>query len=269
MSLNVGCMIRRTNWRNKLPGGSAKDWLARIHQPATVYVQDQIPPGALTHPQSIVIFSHKGYEMWLGLGIFHVFNTLCQMNDFTGLGTGVVLVAEDTSGYYGIQEFFDGMPGWGGQVMSNPPVIWNRSLEHAQFAKLPDKTRHAAFSGIAELLGADPMLVEKSITGQNSKGRYGIAWNGEKQQWVLAVMGASGPAQFQELNPATFVRTGIPFDGLDHPDGWPCFWRQNNLFAAVQDHLSRAWCNQSLSDLDETHPACQGECVVMELHIAP
>ena len=35
---------------------------------------------------------------------------MCQSNNFTGLGTGAVMVAEDESGYYGAQEFLTGKP---------------------------------------------------------------------------------------------------------------------------------------------------------------
>ena len=64
----------------------------------------------------MVVFSQKGQEIWLGLGVSHVFNKLCQSQDFSGLGAGDAMVVDDAHGYYGFQEFARGEAGWGAQV---------------------------------------------------------------------------------------------------------------------------------------------------------
>ena len=46
----------------------------------------------------MVVFSQKGQEIWLGLGVSHVFNKLCQSQDFSGLGAGVAMVVDDAHG---------------------------------------------------------------------------------------------------------------------------------------------------------------------------
>jgi hypothetical protein len=48
--------------------------------------------------------------------VSHVFNKLCQSQDFSGLGAGVAMVVDDAHGYYGFQEFARGEAGWGAQV---------------------------------------------------------------------------------------------------------------------------------------------------------
>lgn len=258
MHLHVGFLVRPTTWRHKLPGSDPISWLSRIGLTGHDLGSVTLDQDAFEAPDTITIITQKNRELWLGLGVFEIFNALCKITDFSPLGTGVVFVADDNSGYYGLQEFYGGTPGWGGQVMRQPAQIWNRDLNGV--AKTADQNRKTAFAGIANLLGADPELIERCIRGQNSKGRYGIAWHSEKNEWVMAMLGAEGPGQFHELDPASYARIGIPFDGEDHPDGWPCFWRQNNLFSAVQDHLSRAWTDISLSEIAPNLDALDGPC---------
>ena len=89
------------------------DWLERLGFSAQ---SDQVDEAHLDYFQDsdhMVVFSQKGQEVWLGLGVSHLFNKLCQSQDFKGLGAGVAMVADDAHGYYGFQEFARGAAGWG------------------------------------------------------------------------------------------------------------------------------------------------------------
>ena len=102
------------------------DWLERLGFSAQ---SDQVDEAHLDYFQDsdhMVVFSQKGQEVWLGLGVSHLFNKLCQSQDFKGLGAGVAMVADDAHGYYGFQEFARGAAGWGAQVTTAPPSMWMR-----------------------------------------------------------------------------------------------------------------------------------------------
>jgi hypothetical protein len=84
------------------------------------------------------------------------------------------------------------------------------------------------------------------------------------QDWVLAVMGSDGKT-YQQIDYSNFLPTGTLFEAVDPPGCWPRYWRQGDLFAAMQDHLSRAWCGVGLSEFTLNHPMLRGPCLVIEL----
>ena len=126
------------------------DWLERLGFSAQ---SDQVDEAHLDYFQDsdhMVVFSQKGQEVWLGLGVSHLFNKLCQSQDFKGLGAGVAMVADDAHGYYGFQEFARGAAGWGAQVTTAPPSMWMRPA--SQGTASPQRTM--AIQSVADLLGA-------------------------------------------------------------------------------------------------------------------
>ena len=236
------------------------DWLERLGFSAQ---SDQVDEAHLDYFQDsdhMVVFSQKGQEVWLGLGVSHLFNKLCQSQDFKGLGAGIAMVADDAHGYYGFQEFARGAAGWGAQVTTAPPSMWMRPASHGTAS--PQRTM--AIQSVADLLGARVSVIEACATAQGEDAACGIAWHGQMQDWVLASMAAHGTA-FQQINSLNFLPTGTLFEAVDPPSGWPRYWRQGDLFAAMQDHLSRAWCGVGLSEFTLNHPMLRGSCLVIEL----
>ena len=264
MSLNIGCLVRKFDWKSKWRSSNPVQWVEQQGFTAVSAPLTEAYPDYFQDANQMVVFSQKDQEIWLGLGLFHVFNKMCQSNSFTGLGTGVVMVAEDESGYYGAQEFFDGQPRWGAQVTTTPANIWTRQTPSAPKPPKQSDTRRAAIDGIADLLGTDPVLIETCVTAQGNDAACGIAWHGEKRGWVLALM-VTGGAQFQEIDPHSFLPSGVLFAANNHPDGWPRYWRQGDLFAAMLEHLSRAWCGVGLSEFSLNHPMLRGPCLLVEL----
>lgn len=156
------------------------DWLERLGFSAQ---SDQVDEAHLDYFQisdHMVVFSQKGQEVWLGLGVSHPFNKLCQSQDFKGLGAGVAMVADDAHGYYGLQEFARGAAGWGAQVTTNPASMWMR--QSADGTSSPQ--RATALQSVADLLGARVAIVEACVTAQGAGAACGIAWHGQKQDWV-------------------------------------------------------------------------------------
>jgi len=264
MSLNVGCLVRKFDWKSKWRSSNPVQWVEQQGFTALSAPISEAHPDYFQDSNQIVVFSQKGQEIWLGLGLFHVFNKMCQSGSFTGLGNGVVMVAEDQSGYFGAQEFFDGQLGWGSHVTTTPPSIWTRPAASAQKKLKPSYTRKAAIDGIADLLGADPMLIGSCVTAEGNDASCGIAWHSEKGQWVLALLTAGGD-QFQEIDLQSFLPCGVLCALSEHPAGWSKYWRQSDLFAAMQEHLSRAWCGVGLSEFSLNHPMLRGACLLVEL----
>ena len=264
MSLNVGCLVRKFDWKSKWRSSHPLKWLERQGFSAVSAPLTEAHPDHFQNSNRMVIFAQKDQEIWLGLGIFHVFNKMCQSENFTRLGSGVVMVADDQSGYYGVQEFFDGKPGWGAQVATTSVELWYRQVGTASNKNVQSSTQKSSFEGIAGLLSSDPTLIAACMGNQNANASCGIAWNGEQKRWVLALPHNSG-AQFQEIDTKSFIPTGRFFVAVDHAEGWPRYWRQSDLFAAVQEHLSRAWCGVGLSEFSLNHPTLRGECLLVEL----
>ena len=116
MPLNIGCLVRKFDWMKRWRAPAPVDWLERLGFSAQSYQVDEAYLDYFQDTHHIVVFSQKGQEIWLGLGVSHVFNKLCQSQDFSGLGAGVAMVVDDAHGYYGFQEFARGEAGWGAQV---------------------------------------------------------------------------------------------------------------------------------------------------------
>ncbi|MGB1234947.1 MAG: hypothetical protein ACPG5U_04370 [Planktomarina sp.] len=253
MSGPIGCMIRPLGMRDKLTRNTADKWLKRIGIEIFPAAEGPLTPEHIHTDGWLTVCTLKNMEIWVGGGIFDIFNTLCQIDDFSKLGTGVVFVMDEAGGYYGLQEFYDGTPGWGGQVIVNPPRTWTRP----DVGDSERKHRDPTYAALAQNIGADPILIERTVTGMNGNGRYGIAWHGNKG-WVLARIGSDGHGQFQELDPNTYSKTGHPFDPAPQPDGWPSYWKQEHLFSAAQDHLARSWGGIALTELTHDHPMLVG-----------
>ena len=111
MSLNIGCLVRRFDWMGRWRAPAPLDWLERQGFSAQSEQVDEAHPDYFQDSHHMVVFSQKSQEIWLGLGVSHLFNKLCQSQDLKGLGEGVAMVADDAHGYYGLQEFARGAPG--------------------------------------------------------------------------------------------------------------------------------------------------------------
>jgi hypothetical protein len=263
MYWNIGCLVRKFDWKSKWRSTNPVQWVEQQGFTALSVPLTEAHPNYFQDPNQMVVFSQKEQEIWLGLGLFHIFNKMCQSNSFTGLGTGAVMVAEDDSGYYGAQEFSDGQARWGAQVTTAPASIWTRQTPSAPKPSEHSDTRRVAIEGISDLLRADPVLIETCLTAQGNDAACGIAWHGEKRGWVL-VLPTTGGVQFQEIDRHSFLPSGVQFVATGHPDGWPKYWRQGDLFAAMQEHLSRAWCGVGLSEFSLNYPMLQGPCLLVE-----
>ena len=121
MSLNIGCLVRRFDWMGRWRAPAPLDWLERQGFSAQSEQVDEAHPDYFQDSHHMVVFSQKSQEIWLGLGVSHLFNKLCQSQDLKGLGEGVAMVADDAHGYYGLQEFARGEAGWGAQVTTARP----------------------------------------------------------------------------------------------------------------------------------------------------
>ena len=171
-------------WRAPAP----VDWLERLGFSAQLYQVDEAYLDYFQDTHHIVVFSQKGQEIWLGLGVSHLFNKLCQSQDFSGLGAGVAMVADDAHGYYGFQEFARGEAGYGAQVTISPASMWTRPASSG--AASPQRTM--AIQSVADLLSAQASVIEACATTQGEDAAFGIAWHGQMQDWVLASMAADG-----------------------------------------------------------------------------
>ena len=260
MSLNIGCLVRKFDWMQRWRRPTQLDWLDRQGLAVQSVQVDEAHPDYFQDADQMVVFSQKTQEIWLGLGVSHVFNRLCQAQDFKGLGEGVAMVADDAHGYYGLQEFARGAAGWGAQVTTNPASMWMR--QSADGTASPQ--RATALQSVADLLGGRVAIVEACVTAQGADAACGIAWHGQKQDWVLAVVAMDGKA-YQEVESYNLLPTGTLFDAVDPPGGWPRYWRQGDLFAAMQDHLSRAWCGVGLSEITLNHPMLRGPGLLIEM----
>ncbi len=254
-------MVRPIGLRDRFLRNTPARWLSRLGLQASVTNLDPSDEIDLNAQATIHIAVQDKKEIWLGQGLFDVFNALCATDDFGKLGTGAVIVADDVTGYFGVQEFFDGDAGWGGQVIADPPRTWTRPNSGAT----SELHRRVTFGALAGNIGADPALIQRCVTGMNGKGRYGIAWHGDKHTWVLARIGSEGAGQFQELDPATYSKTGLPFSAATHPDGWPSYWKQEHLFSAAQDHFARSWGAPGITEISPSHPALQGQVTRLTL----
>ena len=260
MSLNIGCLVRRFDWMGRWRAPAPLDWLERQGFSAQSEQVDEAHPDYFQDSHHMVVFSQKSQEIWLGLGVSHLFNKLCQSQDLKGLGEGVAMVADDAHGYYGLQEFAQGEAGWGAQVTTAPASMWMRPASD----RTASPQRAKAIASVADLLGARVSVIEACATAQGEDAACGIAWHGQMQDWVLAVMGSDGRT-YQQIDYSNFLPTGTLFEAVDPPGGWPRYWRQGDLFAAMQDHLSRAWCGVGLSEFTLNHPMLRGPCLVIEL----
>ena len=95
MSLNIGCLVRRFDWMGRWRAPAALDWLERQGFSAQSEQVDEAHPEYFQDSHQMVVFSQKSQEIWLGLGVSHLFNKLCQSQEFKGLGEGIAMVADD------------------------------------------------------------------------------------------------------------------------------------------------------------------------------
>ena len=93
MSLNIGCLVRKFDWMERWRAPAPVDWLERLGFSAQSDQVDEAHLDYFQDPDHMVVFSQKGQEVWLGLGVSHLFNKLCQSQDFKGLGAGDAIVA--------------------------------------------------------------------------------------------------------------------------------------------------------------------------------
>ncbi|MEO0356767.1 MAG: hypothetical protein AAF386_00485 [Pseudomonadota bacterium] len=265
VTVSAGMMVRPVGVKDRLTRNTPQRWLSKLGLSATAHDADHLADADLATPHAVSVFTKDKTEFWIGMGVFDVFNALCATDDFAKLGTGAVVVSDETTGFFGVQEFFKGSAGWGGQVIMEPPRTWTRPNAGAT----SPHHRAVTFGTLAKNIGADPALIQRCVTGMNGKGRYGIAWHGDKQTWVLARIGAEGAGQFQELDPQTYSKTGLPFNAAVHPAGWPSYWKQEHLFAASQDHFLRSWGGPAISEMLAGHPLLQGNHQRVTLHTTP
>lgn len=201
MSLNIGCLVRRFDWMGRWRAPAPLDWLERQGFSAQSEQVDEAHPDYFQDSHHMVVFSQKSQEIWLGLGVSHLFNKLCQSQDLKGLGEGVAMVADDAHGYYGLQEFAQGEAGWGAQVTTAPASMWMRPPSD----RTASPQRAKAIASVADLLGARVSVIEACATAQGEDAACGIAWHGQMQDWVLAVMGSDGKT-YQQIDYSNFCQ---------------------------------------------------------------
>ena len=180
MSLNIGCSVRKFDWMQRWRRPTPLDWLDRQGFAVQSVQVDEAHPDSFQDADQMVVFSQKNQETWLGLGVSHLFNRLCQSQDFKGLGERVAMVADDAHVYYGLQEFARGAVDCGAQVTTNPASMWMR--QSADGTASPQ--RATAIQSVADFLGARVAIVEACVTAQGADAASGIAWHGQKQDWV-------------------------------------------------------------------------------------
>ncbi|MDG1294930.1 MAG: hypothetical protein P8P24_06560, partial [Planktomarina sp.] len=102
-------------------------------------------------------------------------------------------------------------------------------------------------------MSARASVIEAGGSAQCKDAACGVAWYGQMQDWVFALMAADGKT-YQQIGFLNFLLMRTLFEAVDPLGGWPRNWRRGDLFAAMQDHLSRAWCGVGLSEFTLNHP---------------
>ena len=95
MYWNIGCLVRKFDWKSKWRSSNPVQWVEQQCLMALPVPLTEAHPNYFQDANQMVVFSQKEQEIWLGLGLFHIFNKMCKSNNFTGLGTGAVMVAEE------------------------------------------------------------------------------------------------------------------------------------------------------------------------------
>ena len=85
MSLNIGCLVRKFDWKSKWRSSNPVQWVEQQCLMALPVPLTEAHPNYFQDANQMVVFSQKEQEIWLDLGLFHIFNKCASLTILPGL----------------------------------------------------------------------------------------------------------------------------------------------------------------------------------------
>ena len=85
MSLNIGCLVRKFDWKSKWRSSNPVQWVEQQCLMALSVSLTEAHPNYFQGANQMVVFSQKEQEIWLDLGLFHIFNKCASLTILPGL----------------------------------------------------------------------------------------------------------------------------------------------------------------------------------------